>query len=94
MGRKCQSKTHEMRGENPNYHIIWGTRFSTREEEVHRSLALLVPSEDPNSIAVKRSVRRSLGNTKWWFTVCAPVGILNTLDESWGYMERSVPWKL
>lgn len=88
---KYQPGTHDAGSGSPNYCIVWGTRFSTREDDVLRSLALLVPSEDPSSISVKRSVRRSPSNTKWWFTVCAPVDILNTLDDSWGLLERTVP---
>ena len=77
-----------------NFRIIWGTRFSTSESEVHEFLSSLVPSEDPQSIRVKKSVRKSSLRSKWWFTVLSTADILNTLDESWSLVEGNLAWKL
>ena len=80
--------------QSPNFRIIWGTRFSTKEPEVQRALSALVPSEDSQSIRVKKSVRRSRDRTKWWFTVMAPEDTLATLENSWSVTECNMTWKL
>ena len=80
--------------QSSNFIIIWGTRFSTKEPEVQQVLSALVPSEDPQNISVKKSVRRSRDRTKWCFTVMASEDTLDTLENSWSVMESNLTWKL
>ena len=86
--------SHVVPTQSPNFRIIWGTRFSTKEPEVQWALSALVPSEDSQSIRVKKSVRRSRDRTKWWFTVMAPEDTLATLENSWSVTECNMTWKL
>ena len=74
--------------QSPNFRIIWGTRFSTREPEVQQVLSALVSSEGPQSIKVKKSVKRSRSRTKWWFTAMAPEDTLVTLKT------RGLSWRV
>ena len=80
--------------QSPNFRIIWGTRFSTKEPEAQQALSALVPSKDSQSIRVKKSMRRSRDRTKWWFTVMAPEDTLATLENSWSVTECNMTWKL
>ena len=57
-------------------------------------LSALVPSENPQSTSVKKSMRRSHNRTKWWFTVIAPEDSLDNLENSWSVMKSNLNWKL
>ena len=68
-----------------NYRIIWGTRFATSESEVRVVLAALLSPEQLTSLVVSKSVKRSAGGLRWWFTLMADPDTLALLDQSWSH---------
>ena len=89
------SRRDSWAGHNPSprpFRILWGTQHSTQESDIRRALHAV--GQIPESASIRKTVRKLLNSTAWWFTISAEEEYISIVDLHWAQISQDPRWVL
>ena len=97
--RSCQQDSPNNPPSPPSntlpFRIVWGTSSHCTVEVLSKAISPLLDHDAATAITIRRSVRH-LRNSKrmWWFTIMAPLAVIQQLERCWPTLESKSSWSL
>ena len=74
--------------------VVWGTPRSCSSQVVLKAICALLPDAACASVIVKGSFRRRMSRDLWWYTIMAPVEVMQQIEATWHILEAKTSWSL
>ena len=74
------------------FRILWGTQHSIQESDVRCALHAAGPI--PESVSIRKTVKKSHNSTAWWFTIFAEEDYISIVDLHWAQISQDPRWVL
>ena len=80
---------------NLPFRIVWGTSSQCTVEVLSKALCPLLHREAADALIIKRSVRHLQNSRRmWWFTIMAPLPVIQQIEQCWPTLESKTSWSL
>lgn len=87
-------KVHNASSNSLLFRVVWGTPRSCSSQVVRKALCALLPITTHASITVKGSFRQRGSRSVWWYTIMAPIAVMQQIVAVWHFLEAKTSWKL
>ena len=76
------------------FRVVWGTPRSCSSQVVLKAICALLPDADRPSVTVKGSFRQRGSRVLWWYTIMAPIAVMQQIENAWYILEAKTSWSL